>query len=222
MESSTYPDKKVVEKAKLFVCVVAHDGRGHGTKEVVSGREKRAVCKTYPTITCDDHEKMRETSGRLFPDINAVPATVFCDPEGKELFREIGGKSAGELTKLMDKALEQVPGPKISSDLWQLAESGIAEGDRLLAEGEYAKAIASYQKVGKLKHKPLVEMADGGLGRANEKGNELIQEATGKAEEGDVKEARALLQKVQRDFRGLDCSKDAAQKLKELKEEKEE
>lgn len=217
MESSTYKNAKLIETSRLFVNVVAHHETTHGTKEIPVGKEKKTVCKVYPTITCEEHKHVYEQARDKFSGIDGVPATIFCDPTGKELDRELGGIDAGPLKKKMEDILKQVPGEKLPMEFWKAGVDAIREGDAKMEKGEYAAAIKLYKKVAGMKPKALKSKGEEALQKANDKGNELVAAAKLEAEGGDKEKAKKDLKKIVDDFKGLECSKEAEKLLKELK-----
>jgi len=223
MESSTYPDKKVIAASRNFVNLVGHSETTHGTKEVVVGREKKKMCKAYPGIACEQHVKCYEASSKFEFEGGRIgmPVTIFCDPSGKEL-KEVGRKNSmgsSELIKKMDEATAKVPGEKIGYDAWNGARKLLADGDAAFEKEEYKKAIDAFAKVQKMKQKALKALGDEAMKRVEERGDARLKEAQEKIE-SDKEEAKKLLKKVAEQFKPLECAKKAADALKALEEKK--
>src|SRR5262245_1067807 len=118
MESSTYTDKKFIEASRNWVNVVAHTESGHEVEAMVGGK-KVTVCERYWNIPCSVHSDAYKQARNKYEGISGVPCTVLASPEGKELERQAGGKSASELSKAMEKVFAGVPGEKIGAVEWK-------------------------------------------------------------------------------------------------------
>jgi len=214
MESSTYPDKKVIEMSRNFVNVVAHSETGH-EKEVIFGGKKVSWCSRYWGIACEAHSKCYQEARSKYDGISGVPCTVFADPSGKELFREAGGMAGSELVKKMQEALTKVPGEKVHYDLWAGTRKNLADGDASFEKGEYKKAIEAWNKVVKMKQKAIKELGEAALKRAEDKGSEMLEDARSKVE-SDKEEAKKILKTLSEQFKPLEVSKKALDLLKTL------
>ncbi|MBI2933055.1 MAG: hypothetical protein HYY16_15535 [Planctomycetes bacterium] len=214
MESSTYPNDKLIAMSRNFVNVVCHHETGHD-REVVIGREKKLMCSKYWGIACDVHSRLYQEAGNTYEGITGVPCTVFADPTGKELFREAGGLGASELIDQMEKALKQVPGEKIPYEIWAAAKKQVADGEAAFAKEDFKKAVEAWTKVAKMKLKGVKALGEEALKKAEEKGNELLQEGESKIE-SEKEEAKKILKKVADQFKPLECAKKAAELLKGL------
>jgi hypothetical protein len=144
-----------------------------------------------------------------------VPATIFADPEGKEIGREVGGKSASELIKTQKDLLEKISGDKISVVEWNQAKKLLEEAESEFAKGDWKKSVQGFTRVSKMARKALKEKGTEGLNRLNAKGRELIAEAKGKIEM-DKEAAKKILRMVISDFKPLECVKEATAALKEI------
>src|SRR5262245_7431153 len=129
MAESTWTDKKVIEASKNFVCLVGHSETGHGSNEVILGREKVKLCSEYYTIPCDKHVEGEKAVSRFVEGTFTVPLTVFAEPGGKELSRKTGGLSAGELVKQMNDVLSKVSGEKVSLPVWQTGKQLVKDAE---------------------------------------------------------------------------------------------
>ncbi len=212
MESSTYPDKKLIEQSRNWVNVICHSGTAHQVDAIVGGKQV-TVCKAYWGIPCSVHDDMYKKASSKYPDITGVPCTVFASPDGKEIERKAGGMSGSELAKKMEKILAGIPGEKLSAVEWKYAKQIVDQGDAHLEKGEYRKANEAYTKVSKLPKKALKDQGAAALEKLNAKGLELIEEAKGKLE-SEKDAALKLLKKVADEFKPLACSKDAAELIK--------
>lgn len=213
MESSTYPDKKYIEASRMWVNVAAHSEKTHEVEAIVGGK-KVTVCSAYWNIPCEAHFKCYGASSK-YEGITGLPTTVYTDPDGKEIGRAVGGRSASELIKMQKEYLEKIPGDKISIDAWNQVKKLMADGDSAFAKGEWKDAIKSYTIVSKQPQRTFKDRGAEALGKVNEKGREFITEAKGKIET-DKEGAKKILKMVVADFKGCDCSKEAATVLKEI------
>ena len=214
MAESSYTDSKLIEMSRNFVNVVAHSETGHGDKEVQVGKEKMTLCKEYFTIPCEVHTKAWSAVSKFFQGNFGTPTTVFCDPSGKELFRQAGGMGAGELTNKMKDALGKVGGEKVPFPVWAQAKKNLADGNALLEKGEHKKAIEAYSKVGKLKGKGFKAMCDEALAKVNEAGDKLLADALAL---DNVDEKKKALKKIADDFKPLEVAAKAKKELEGLK-----
>lgn len=214
MASSSYVDAKVIEMSKSFVSVISHQETGHGEKEVIVGREKIKVCKDYHTIPCSVHVLGSSATTKFFQGSIGVPATVFCDPTGKELSKASGALSSSQLLKEMQKTLDGVKGEKIHLMFWQTARKGQADADVALEKNDFKKAIDAYTKIGKLRIKALTQMSEEGLKRVSDLGDKLLQDALAIESVSDKKKA---LEKIAADFKPLAVAAAAKKELDGLK-----
>src|SRR5262245_36077622 len=213
MESSTYPDKKYIEASRMWVNVAAHSEKTHEVEAIVGGK-KVTVCSAYWNIPCEAHSKCYGASGK-FENIKGLPTTVYTDSDGKEIGRAVGGKGASELIKMQKDLLEKIPGDKINVDTWNQVKKLMTDGDSAFAKGEWKDAIKDYTLVTKQQPKTLKDKGAEALAKVNEKGREFITTAKGKIET-EKEEAKKILKMVVADFKGCECSKEAATALKEI------
>lgn len=213
MESSTYPDKKYIESSRMWVNVACHTEKTHMVDAMVGGK-KVTVCSAYWNIPCEAHSKCYSASGN-YPGITGLPTTVYADPDGKELAREVGGMGASQLIKKQKELLEKIPGEKISADEWMLVKNLGQDAESSFSKGEWKKAIEVYTRISKMPKKVFKDKGTKGLGKVNEKGRELIADAKAKVET-EKEEAKKILKTVASDFKPLECSKEAAAALKEI------
>lgn len=214
MAESSYPDPKVIQMSQNFVNVIAHRDTGHGENEVQVGKEKLKLCKEYMTIPCEVHVKGEEAVGKFFQGSLGTPTTVFCDPTGKELFRQPGGMGAGELVNKMKDAFNKVGGEKVPFPVWAQAKKNLADGNALLEKGEHKKAIEAFSKVGKMKGKGFKSMGDEALAKVNEAGDKLLTDALAL---DNVDEKKKALKKIADDFKPLEVAAKAKKELEGLK-----
>jgi hypothetical protein len=217
MAASTYTDARLIAVSKSFVNVVSHGDTGHGTRQVIVGRETKTWCKEYWGIPCEVHVEGSKAVGNFMKGSYGTPTTILCDPDGKELFRKPGAMSGAELAKEMAAVLAKTPGEKVSIADWSGAKKSLADADAHLEKGEWKKALELVTKVAKHKAKAVAALADEARKRIEEKGAALLEEAQGKLE-SEKEEAKKLLRKVADEFKGLDCAKKAAELLKSQKE----
>ena len=204
MESSTYPNKKYIESSRMWVNVACHREKTHEVEALVGGK-KVTVCTAYWNIPCKAHSDCYNASGN-YPGITGLPTTVFTDPDGKEIGREVGGKSASELAKIQEKLLEKIPGEHISSTEWTAVKKQLSDAEAFMEKSEWKKAVEAYTKISKNPKKSLKELSTEGLGKL---------EAKGKVET-EKDEAKKILNMVATNFAPLQCSKDAKTALKEI------
>lgn len=190
MAETSFGDPRVIELSKSFVNVIANSDTGHG-------QDEKKLCKKYKTVPCSVHQRGMYAGKAFFPGNAKVPTTVFCDPAGKELFRKTGRLAPADLVKEMQTALAKVPGDRATLSQWKL----LAEGKSALEKGEYRKSIEIYTKAAKSKR--LKTQADEGLARVNEKGEELLKEATDKT----------AIRKIADEFKPLEVSAKARKEL---------
>jgi hypothetical protein len=214
MESSTYTDKKYIEASRMWVNVAAHSEKTHEVDANVGGK-RVTVCSAYWNIPCEHHSVCYSQARSKYDGISGVPATVFAAPDGKEIGRAVGGKSASELIKQQNELLAKIPGEKISVDEWNQAKKMCEEAESHVAKTEWKKAVELFTRVSKMQKKSLKEQGAAGLEQLNTKGRELIAEARGRLE-SDKEEAKKILKMVAADFKPLECSKEATAALKEI------
>jgi hypothetical protein len=198
----------------MWVNVAAHSEKSHEVDANVGGK-RVTVCAAYWNIPCEHHSVCYSQARSKYDGINGVPATIFAAPDGKEIGRVVGGKSASELIKQQKDLLDKVPGDKISSDEWNQSKKMLEEAESHVAKTEWKKAIELFTRVSKMPRKPLKEKGAAGLERMNAKGQELIAEAKGKIE-SDKEGAKKILKMVAADFKPLACAKEATEALKEI------
>lgn len=215
MESSTYPNEKFIAKSREFVNVAAHSEKGH-ERDYIVGAETKKLCEHYWGITCDVHSQAYREARNKYEGISGVPCTVIADPQGVEIDRIVGGAGPGELIKKMDEALEKVPGEKIHYDAWNFAKTSVADGEKAFTAGEYKKAVTLWHKVSLMKQRPLKEMSEEPLQRAQEKGAALLEEARTLIEAAPAN-AKKAIKEVADNFKPLEVSKTASELLKTLK-----
>jgi len=213
MESSTYTDKKFIAASRNWVNVAAHTESGHEVDALIQGK-RVTVCEHYWNIPCKAHATCYQQARNKFDGISGVPATVFTSPEGKELDRAVGGKSASEMINTMDDVYAKIPGEKLGAVEWRMANKLVEEGDAAFEKGEWKKSVEAFTKITRLPKKALKEMATPGLEKLETKGRELIEDANNKI--GEPEEKRKLLRKVAEEFKPLSCSKEAAAALKAM------
>ena len=218
MESSTYPDRKYIESSRMWVNVAAHRETGHEVDAVI-GAKKVTVCDRYWNLACAAHSTAYSDLGRKYEGITGMPTTVYADPEGKELAREVGGKGASELVKLQEGLLAKIPGEKISIVEWNAAKKLLEEADEAFAKSQWKKAIETFTKVSKFAKKALKEKGNEGLVRVEAKGAEMVADAKKKLE-SEKEEALKILKSIAADFKPLGCAKEAAALLKEAEGKK--
>lgn len=213
MSSSTFKDAKFLRLvAASYVCVMANSRDTHGTKDATVAGEKKKVCKAYPTLTCEQHMQIVKDTMRLWGGNIGTPTTILFGPDGKEIDRLAGYADAPTLLKKMEEALKKVPGERLAADVWAAAKKVLADGDEFFAKGEFAKAIKEYQKLSKAAQKALQPLGQAALDKVEEKGKALIAEAASLEKD----EKRKALNRIVREFKGLDCEKQAKAELKEL------
>ena len=230
MESSTYPDKKFVASSMNFVNVAVHTGTAHGTKELRVGRETKEVCKLYGNfnsfLTCAEHNSMPRGSIPGSDKVRGVPALIILDPTGeKVLHQSSGGKSASRMIKVFDEVIQENRLAPVHASLYQKAKGIRAAAKGKLEEGKYKDAIRAFGMLAKVKGpKAIKELGqtwmDEGLAECDAAGQELLEKAKSlweSEEAADKKEAKKLLNEVYRNFRNLDCYKEAKKLRKTMK-----
>jgi hypothetical protein len=218
MESSTYPDKKVIAKSREFVNVAVHTSKGHMRDHIMPTGEMKKLCEHYWNITCDVHNQAYKEARNKYAGISGMPTTLFAMPTGEEIedSRHAGGLGGSELIKKMEEALEKVPGEKIHYDQWNLAKTNLADGETAYTAGDFKKSVALWTKVSKMKERPLSKMSEEPLQRVQAKGLELLEAAKGQLE-SEPEAAKKQIKSIADDFKGLDVSRAATELLKTLK-----
>ena len=230
MESSTYPDKKFVAASQNYVNVAVHNGSAHGTKELRVGRETKEVCKLYGNfnsfMTCAEHNSMRGSRIPGADKVRGVPALIILDPTGeKVLHQSSGGKSASGLIKVFDDVIKENRLAPVPASLYQKAKGIRAAAQAKLEEGKFKDAIRAFNMLAKVKGpKAIKELArnwmDEGLSSCDAAGQEILEKAKNLWESEDAadkKEAKKLLNEVYRNFKYLDCYKEAKELRKTMK-----
>lgn len=216
MDSSVYANKDFVKASKRWVCVYASKDTGHGTKKV-DGKE---MCKLHPQLLCEDHVRADgQAGGKFFSGTIRTPATVWCDPEGKEIGKQQGSMSAKQLIEKMAEAEKKV-GPGLGSDEYWMAQERNAAGEKLLGEGKLKEALEAFNAVVKLEKlpgsKPVVERAKAGLARVDEQGRSWLAQATEMKSAGDNVKAKAKLKEIVAALKGSEIAKEAEKMLAEM------
>ncbi len=214
MAESSYTNKNVIEASRNFVNVVAHEEVGHGSTEVLIGREKVKLCNEYHTISCEVHVKARSAVGKFFQGTIGLPATVFAEPGGKELTKKTGSMGAGELVKAMNSALAEVKGEKIPLALWNQAQQTVAAGQAAMEKKDFRKAVLAYTALSKMKGRTFKDITEEYLAKVVAAGEDEIKEAAALPEAAAKKKA---LQKIADDFKGTEISEKAKKELDALK-----
>lgn len=203
MIESCFTDSNVIALSKSFVNVAAVDGNSHGEKEIVVGKERVKVCKLFHVMPCASHEKTFRYAFKFWQSPISCPATVFCDPQGNQLFKADGVLTAADLAKKMQSALSKVTGDKIALPQWRKALALLDDGAEALEKGEAKKALEAFRKVAAMKGKSLQKRAEDAIAKVTELGEQRLLEAVGIT---DLKERRRALSKVMDEFKGLDVS----------------
>ncbi|MBI2923221.1 MAG: hypothetical protein HYY18_19370 [Planctomycetes bacterium] len=218
MDSSVYANKDFIKASKRWVCVYGSKDSGHGT-EKVNGAE---MCKLHPQLTCDDHMKVNgEVSGKFFTGTIKMPATVWCDSDGKEVGKQQGALSSKQLIEKMAEVEKQL-GPGLGSDEYWMAQDRLAAGEKAMGEAKLRDALASFNEVVKMEKLPgskaVVDRAKAGLERTNEMVQALVANADEIRSAGDLDRAKEKYKEILAQFRGTEIGKKAEKALAEMEQ----
>lgn len=216
MDSSVYANKEFVKASKRWVCVYGSKDAGHGT-EKVDGKE---MCKLHPQLLCDDHMKVNgEVSGKFFSGTIKMPATVWCDSDGKEVGKQQGALSAKQLMEKMAE-VEKALGPGLGSDEYWYALDRLAAGEKAAGESKLRDALNAFTEVAKMEKLPgsktVVDRAKAGLDRVNEMVNALVANAEEIRTAGDLEKAKAKYKEILAQFKGTEIGKKAEKALADM------
>ena len=216
MDGSVYANKDFVKASKRWVCVYGSKDSGHGT-EKVDGKE---MCKLHPQLTCDDHMKVDgEVSGKFFSGTIKVPATVWCDSDGKEVGKQQGAMTAKQLTEKMAE-VEKALGPGLGSDEYWYALDRVAAGEKSMGDGKLRDALNAFNEVVKMEKLPgsktVVDRAKAGLDRVNEMVNAMVASADEIRTAGDLEKAKAKYKEILAQFKGTEIGKKAEKALADM------
>jgi len=216
MANTVYPDKKFIEASRMWVNVAAHRVTSHSVDVMIKGK-KVSLCSRYWNIPCATHSMCYEPPKRKYGVLDECPFRIFADPESKELARELGAKSVDELLQAMAKIQERVPGAKITGPEWIQVQKLRGDGEKLLADKEWAKAIDAYTRLGKFATEKVKLMGEDGLERVGKEGEKLYVDAIQLAQSEDKKkidEGVKLFRKIAKEFKPLPVAKKADEQAK--------
>jgi hypothetical protein len=215
MTEGAYTDPKVIEASRNFVCVAAHKETGHGSKEVILGREKVKLCQIYHTVPCDTHVNGWSAAGTFFQGTINIPATVFAEPGGKEISKDNVQYAGSDLAKKMQEVLSKLPGEKVPLPVWQAGQQLARDAAAHAEKGDIRKAMDAWTKLGKLSRTFWFrDTSREGLDKLLEQGEKRIAEASVK---DTPEEKRKAFQKVIDDFKGTRVADQAKKELDALK-----
>ncbi|MBI4564795.1 MAG: hypothetical protein HY716_08915 [Planctomycetes bacterium] len=219
-------DGGFIRASRQVVCVMAYmqfKDRPHGTRKVKVGNQVVEMCKVINGITCEVHERCVGAVANFMSEAKFdIPVQIWVKPDGKEMrdlrFSGVEGQSAGEMLSAMKKALDKVPGPKLSRDGWEKLNKLLQEGSEHLAKYDFKKSIETYKKVkdAKVTAPHFTRKAEEALASINQHGEYLVEEAK-QLHATDPKKAKEDLERVAKDFKGLAASQKAEEALKTLK-----
>ena len=217
LSSGTLASAKFAQLAQNLVVVVAHGRTSHGEEEIKVGKEIVKRCEHYPTISCEDHQRVYEQARGAFPNVRGTPTTVLATPDGKELARVVGNDGAGVMNEIA-RAVKRV-GVGIPSAAWQKVLSDIAKADAYLEAGKPKNALTVFTKYGRAKIPGLKKMGEEGLSRVNDKGLAVYAEALALE---DDKAAVKAMKKIATNYRGTEAADKAKAASKDIKKAREE
>ena len=204
------------------VCVVAHvsgRGKGHQPVEVYDRKTKQKVkrCPHYPTISCEDHTRVyQDTRGKF--QFRYVPSSFICNAKGEIIISNDGLKSV-KIDDYINKLREAQKrmGPGLPASKYRKVRQDLEKAEKYAQSEKFRKAISIYKKLQGSKKYPetLRNRMEKKLEELNERGLKLVEEAREKAS-SDPKEAKKLLKKVKKEFRGLEAYEKAKEALKEM------
>jgi hypothetical protein len=216
MANSVYTDKKFIEASRMWVNVAAHRVTSHTVEVSIKGK-KVQVCERYWNIPCAAHSMCFEPPKRKYGVLDEFPFRVFADPEGKEMSRELGAKTADELIKAMDWHMARVQGPQLSAAEWIQARAFRADAEKSFNEKEWPKAVEAYTRLSKFVSEKVRLLGEDGLDKVNKEGEQLYMEAIQLAQADDKKkvdEGIKLFKKIANEFKPLPVAKKADEKYK--------
>ena len=215
MAETSFTNSKVIQMSQLFVCVIAHQENAHGDTEMLVGREKVDLCNKYYTVPCSVHQEGGSAVPQFYEGSVQVPATVFCDPFGNELFKKSGNLASTALVKKMAEMLREVKGEKVPLAVWNAAKLLKKKGEAYEERGDYSKALSAYKKIGSLRGSNYFkQLSREALAALNEKGVELLEEAL---QIESLSKKKSAIRKIVSAFRSLPVSKEASAALKTAK-----
>lgn len=191
MEDGVFPNKKVIEATKNFVCV--HVKSGHDPEELIAGAQERWGA-----------------------GVSAVPAMRFADPDGKQLDLKLKGYT--EVGKLVDQLNEvaKKTGIIVKLDAYLKWKAVYDDACAKLEKGETKKGVAALLPWVTTKK----SLTDGLYTRTTEKlkeveaaGRLILEE--GRAAEAAQKwvEARDAYRRVADPYAGLSVAAEAKKAL---------
>lgn len=201
--------------SKKFLVIFADKDDGQPTKKVEAG-----TVSTLTGLDVGSHvAAWKELSGKFFKDGEPKsPSAVWTAPDGTELGRMEGTVLTTELIKKLQEATKKL-GEGLEAGDWEEARDHLAAGDGFADEDKIQQAVAEYGKVVGMKQKaakPLVDEANGGIQRLNDKGRVTLASAEECIAGHDYPRAKGLLKDVMDKFRGLQVAKDAKEKMEEV------
>ena len=220
MESSTLVDLKFIEATDDVVALVAHGPMDHGRTEVEENGVKVTRCDLYPNLECAEHERNSEVLLKYFNGRFRLPHMIFCDGDGKELFRRGGYRRPDELRKDLRDAIAKMPGKKLTRDEYKPLASAFDAG---LAAANAMKWVEAAEKL-----RPLATNGPAGM---KEKAAEVLgqmkeladaQFAAGRdlVAAKRLDDARRQLKEVADNYPSFESGAEAAALLKKMDEKK--
>lgn len=224
MESSTLPNKIVVAASADMVSVASHVDNNHKSVEVTENGRTVRRCTIYPNISCEDHVRTSEVGKKYLSGRFATPVMIWCDPKGKELFRNHGIRSPEEFQKDVKSAADKVPGTRIAKADYDRQAIPLEDAEAAFKEGKYKPAIEGFTAAAKGAIEALRKAAEKGLADLQRIGQNLLDRGRKAVDSGRKDQGLELLKIVAEQFGALECGRQAAEILKkhdsEGKEEK--
>ena len=216
MESSTLPDAQVIAATTDMVGVASHIDNDHGTIEVVENGRKVTRCKIYPSITCEDHVRTAEVGKLCLKGRFAAPVSLWCDPAGKELFREYGFRQPEVFQEDLKKALGKVSGKRISKAEYDQQAQPLEEAETALKSGKYKAAIESFTAATQGKIEGIRKSAEASLANLKSTAASMLDRGRRALESGKPDRAKEILAYIADEFGALEAGREASELLKKI------
>ena len=216
MESSTLPNESVIKATADIVAVASHVDNDHGTLDVVENGVKVKRCSIYPNLSCEDHIRTSEVGTKYLKGRFAAPANIWCDANGKEIFRKSGYIQPDPFLEDIRTALEKVPGKRTSKGDYDRQAVPLEQAEAALAAGKYKAAVEGFTAAAKGSIEGLRKLAETGLDNIDRNGRQLLARAKSALNAGRKDQAREALALLAGDFGTFECGREAAELLKKM------
>ncbi|KAF0245905.1 MAG: hypothetical protein FD180_1167 [Planctomycetota bacterium] len=218
MDSTVYPNKDVIVASKTAVNVFCHGEAKHEAKKKYGTEE---WCEHVYGLTCEEHNAIKdETSHLFFKGSISCPTTILCMPDGTEIKRKVGSMPNKELIEMIKEAATKV-GPGLGQDEYLFGKGKLKASEDALKAGKTKDAIdalnAGNKTIGKNPAaKAVVDQIKAELEKLNKAGLDLIAKAKEDVAAGKVDEGKKALLEVSKNYKTLECAKEADKEIAAL------